>query len=293
MDLAEQIDDFIPSVQTGRSDMDSLIMLIFIISIAVLLLLFLGRLAYQKFMERRAAAQEAATPATTTKTTTLTKTLPQKTTTETDSNTQPAAATNNTAGAPIKVSPFNRPTARDVTRAMPVSKSRSLSQQSLTTGVRKRLSRVSASPGPELQQSRQARRNVSSPENINGVDETIVLWINQVFKWLYSDLVIVNDLLFGFISAVNQAMGRNSEENEVILEIVRILPESLAPTITNVFCDKSSKSIPSEIIVSMDVETTLILQLKAFRQKAGKTEVLHYRATIRLKGHLRFVFCKE
>jgi hypothetical protein len=285
MDLAEQIDDFIPSVQTGRSDMDSLIMLIFIISIAVLLLLFLGRLAYQKFMERRAAAQEAATPSTTT-TKTLTKTLPQKT--ETDSNTQPAVATNNTSAAPIKVSPFNRPTARDVTRPMPVSKSRSLSQQSLTSGVRKRLSRVSASPGPELKQ-RSIRRNLTSPENINGVDETIVLWINQVFKWLYSDLVIVNDLLFGFISAVNQAMGRNSEENEVILEIVRILPESLAPAITNVFCDKSSKSVPSEVIVSMDLETTLILQLKAFRQKAGKTDVLHYRATIRLKGHLRFV----
>jgi hypothetical protein len=279
MDLAEQIDDFIPSVQTGRSDMDSLIMLIFIISIAVLLLLFLGRLAYQKFMERRAAAQEATTPVTTA------KTLPRKT--ETDSHTQPALVTNNASAAPIKVSPFNRPTARDVTRPMPVSKSRSLSQQSLTTGVRKRLSRVSASPGPELKQTKSARRNMTSPENINGVDETIVFWINQVFKWLYSDLVIVNDLLFGFISAVNQAMGRNSEENEVILEIVRILPESLAPTITNVFCDKSSKSIPSEVVVSMDLETTLILQLKAFHQKAGKTEVLHYRATIRLKGHLR------
>lgn len=277
MDLAEQIDDFIPSVQTSRSDMDSLIMLVFVVTIVTLILAFLVRLAYQKFMSRRNAEPVETTPATKT----ATKPLPQKT--ETDANTQSVASA---VSAPVKVSPFNRPTARDVTRPMPVSKSRSLSQQSLTTGVRKRLSR--ASPGPELQQNRSSRRNVSSPENINGVDETIVLWINQVFKWLYSDLVIVNDLLFGFISAINQSMGRNSEDtSEVMLEIVRILPESLAPTITNVFCDKSLKSVPSEVSVSMDLETTLILQLKAFRQKAGKTEILHYRATIRLKGHLR------
>lgn len=36
----------------------------------------------------------------------------------------------------------------------------------------------------------------------------------------------------------------------------------------------------------MDVESTIVLQVKAFRQVSGKTDVLHYRATIRFKGHL-------
>jgi hypothetical protein len=36
----------------------------------------------------------------------------------------------------------------------------------------------------------------------------------------------------------------------------------------------------------MDVETTLVLQIKAFRQISGKADVLHYRANVRFKGHL-------
>lgn len=307
MDLAEQIDDFIPSVQTGRSDMDSLIMLVFITSTSTLLLAFLGRLAYQKFvayrLARASAAAESATPASspsktsaiTTTATATTSALPATSAVSTPiksllQRATPAATnTANTQSAAIKASPFaNRPTTRDAMRpAAPASKTRSLSQSSLTTagGVRKRLSR--ASPGPDITRARTPKKSATSPENIGGVDETIVEWINKVFKWLYSDLVIVNDVLFGFITAVNQTMARNSEESEVIVEIVRILPESTVPNITNVFCDKPAKSAPSEVVVSMDVETTLIVQLKAFQQKAGKTEVLHYRANVRLKGHSR------
>lgn len=301
MDLAEQIDDFIPSVQTGRSDMDSLIMLVFITSTSTLLLAFLGRLVYQKFIANRLnGSTEPAAPATTTSKTTPTTTTAVPVTTLNASATaslpnkpliqksSPASTTANTQSAAIRASPFtNRPTTRDGMKSTSATKSRSLSQSSLTSagGVRKRLSR--ASPGPDIAHSRTTKKTVTSPENISGVDDTIVAWINKVFKWLYSDLVIVNDVLFGFITAVNQTMARNSEENEIIVEIVRILPESTVPNISNVFCDKSIKSAASEVVVSMDVETILIVQLKAFQQKAGKTDVLHYRANIRLKGHSR------
>lgn len=297
MDLAEQIDDFIPSVQTGRSDMDSLIMLVFVTSTATLLLAFLGRLAYQKFVAYRlSSTAEPVTSATTLKTsptttaTAVPATLNAPATASSPNKPliqRPSPATN-TQSAATRASPFtNRPTTRDAMKSTPASKSRSLSQSSLTSagGVRKRLSR--ASPGPDMTRSRTPKKTVTSPENISGVDDTIVAWINKVFKWLYSDLVIVNDVLFGFITAVNQTMGRNSEENEIIVEIVRILPESTVPNISNVFCDKSIKGSASEVVVSMDVETTLIVQLKAFQQKAGKTEVLHYRANIRIKGHAR------
>lgn len=40
-------------------------------------------------------------------------------------------------------------------------------------------------------------------------------------------------------------------------------------------------------MITFDIETTIVLQIKAYRQISGKQETLHYRATItRFKGHL-------
>jgi hypothetical protein len=169
-----------------------------------------------------------------------------------------------------------------------LQKTRSLSQQPLgQAGVRKRLTR--RSPGPEVPSQQRRSRSIPPPASVTGTDDTTSTWASHVFKWLYSDLVIVNDLLYGFITIINQTMARNTSEEKILIEVVRILPESTAPNISNIFVDKpmASDVAHSEVVVTMDVETTLVLQIKAFRQLGdGKTDVLHYRASVRFRGHL-------
>ena len=276
MDLAEQIDDFIPSVSTSSSDMDSLIMLIFVVTIVTLFLAWLGRFLYQKWIARKTAAAETikldAKPTAAAPTASVAASLlVQKSTASPLGSAKPA----------ISSSPFTSRGSGGGS-AMPVAKSRSLSQQSLNAGARKRLTR--RSPGPEIQPRRS--RSIPPPASVSGPDDTTATWTSHVFKWLYSDLVIVNDLLYGFITAINQTLARNTSENGILIEVVRVLPESTAPNISNIFCDKSTTSNTSEVVVTMDVETAIVLQVKAFRQVTGKTDVLHYRITIRFKGHL-------
>lgn len=273
MDLAEQIDDFIPFVQSNHSEMDSLIMLIFIVTIATLLLVWLGRFLYQKYTARKAAAVAA----------TSSSSSPSATTPASPSVAS-SPLVQKSAGASLAAAPKASAFGGAVrgSAAPAVAKSRSMSQQSLNSGARKRLTR--RSPGPEIQQRRS--RSIPPPASVSGPDDTTATWTSHVFKWLYSDLVIVNDLLYGFITAINQTMAHNTSENGILIEVVRVLPESTPPNISNIFCDKSTASNVSEVVITMDVESAIVLQIKAFRQVSGKADVLHYRATIRFKGHL-------
>lgn len=291
MDLAEQIDDFIPSLQSAHSEMDSLIMLIFIVAIATLLIFFLGRFLYQKYLAYKAASATITTTTTSSSTTTQ-----QPTTTPLNANAQ--ALLQSKAAAFASTSPKSggfssggigprRGSGGNLT-SLPLQKTRSLSQQPLgQAGVRKRLTR--RSPGPDVPSQQRRSRSIPPPASVSGTDDTTSTWASHVFKWLYSDLVIVNDLLYGFITVINQTMARNTSEEKILIEVVRILPESTAPNISNIFVDKpmASDVAHSEVVVTMDVETTLVLQIKAFRQLAdGKTDVLHYRASVRFRGHL-------
>lgn len=52
--------------------------------------------------------------------------------------------------------------------------------------------------------------------------QSSVTWTSQIFRWLYSDLVIVNDLLQSWVQALNDHMKRNAEEVSV-----RIICESI------------------------------------------------------------------
>lgn len=68
--------------------------------------------------------------------------------------------------------------------------------------------------------------------------------------------------------------------------MIRVLPESPAPNLTNIFC-QSEESTPSEMVISLDCDAMPVLQLKTFRQKAGKVETAHYKATVsRLRARL-------
>lgn len=91
------------------------------------------------------------------------------------------------------------------------------------------------------------------------------------------------------------------------MEIVRVLPESPAPQLSNIFCN-CSETVPNDVVsflddrliklliiesrfkfqtLTMDCECTPVLQLKSFRQKAGKVETSHYKATVsRFRGRL-------
>lgn len=281
MDLAEQIDDFIPVVQSGHSEMDSFIMLLFILTIASLGLVWLGRFLYQKYVTNKSLL--LSTAATTTSSTTPPSTPLIAKSAAVTSSASPLKA----SGGGFSSFGSSGGTRTGLSSGATATKSRSMSQQSLTqnTGIRKRLTRKS--PGPEIQPRRS--RSIPPPASVAGTDDTTSTWTSHVFKWLYSDLVIVNDLLYGWITAINQTMARNSNEHEnsILVECVRVLPESSAPTISNIFCDKSTTANVSEVVITMDVETTIVLQVKAFRQVSGKADVLHYRATVsRFKGHM-------
>lgn len=292
MDLAEQIDDFIPSLQSSHSEMDSLIMLIFIVVIVTLLAVWLGRLSYQKYLAHKALSSS-----------TIRSTTPSNISA---GNQSPLIQKSNAAALFASSSPASKGSAFTASSsssstggprrgsaghivAPSLAKTRSLSQQpaGAQAGARKRITR--RSPGPEVPSQQRRSRSVQPPASVSGTDDTTSTWASQVFKWLYSDLVIVNDLLYGFITVINQAMAHNTSEGKILIEVVRILPESTAPIISNIFVDKpqASDMMHSEVVVTMDVDTTLMLQIKAFRQLGeGKTEVLHYRATVRFRGHL-------
>jgi hypothetical protein len=301
MDLAEQIDDFIPTVQSGHSEMDSLIMLIFIVAISTIFFMWLGRFLYQKYINSKQAAPilSSSTISSTTTNSIITNAstgtqnsapllssspLFQKSSAPLGSSAAPKSSAFSSLGsAPRRGSGGNLTSPFSASPS--VAKTRSMSQQPQAAGVRKRLTR--RSPGPEISAPRRSR-SIPPPASVSGTDDTTSTWTSHVFKWLYSDLVIVNDLLYGFITAINQTMARNTSEEKTLIEIVRILPESTAPVISNIFCDKpmAMDAGGSEVVITMDVETTLVLQVKAFRQISEKADVLHYRASIRFKGHL-------
>lgn len=73
-------------------------------------------------------------------------------------------------------------------------------------GMRKRLSRKS--PGPELRKP----RSIQPPSNVVGPETVSVTWASQVFRWLYSDLVIVNELLGAWVQALNDYNKKSLEE---------------------------------------------------------------------------------
>lgn len=90
---------------------------------------------------------------------------------------------------------------------------------SIELATRKRLSRKS--PGPEL---RKPLRSIPPPSNVVGPEtvsyifltiktkflcfqyefQSSVTWTSQVFRWLYSDLVIVNELLQSWVTTLNE-----------------------------------------------------------------------------------------
>lgn len=74
-----------------------------------------------------------------------------------------------------------------------------------TPPVRKRLTRQS--PAPDLKKT----KYVPAPQ-CTGADNICVLWVNDVFQWLYNDLVIVNELLSLWIQSLNDYTKKSVAE---------------------------------------------------------------------------------
>ncbi|XP_052861238.1 uncharacterized protein LOC128268239 isoform X2 [Anopheles cruzii] len=294
-DLADQIDDYI-CVFEGAGDltMDTFVMLLFALIVLVISLVFATKLIYDKYVLRKGATSAAGDAAGVTTTTTVTPGIASVVGASSVTGTAAALTTGTRASEPKEVL-----TKKDAI----LSQVRNGGSGAMGGGARigggfgggiggggggatiarKRISRKS--PGPELTQK---KRPVIPPSNINGTDPQIVQWAIHLFRWLYSDLVVVNKLLQDWVSSVNTALLTHVEQHEMIVEIVRVLPESLPPNLSSILCEATDQ--PNEVELLFDVDTTPVLQIKAFKSTNQKTEVSHYKATIsRLKSRVSVI----
>uniref|UniRef100_A0A0K8SUS5 C2 domain-containing protein 2 n=2 Tax=Lygus hesperus TaxID=30085 RepID=A0A0K8SUS5_LYGHE len=255
-DLADKIDDLICTFEGGGdTTMDTVAMYVFGWMLLVLVVLGLGRFAYGKFVSR----------------------------TKDEVTGDVAKAASPPPASPVKsdVPALEPPKAKESTpkpammsggggRAAPTSKR----YVPPTPPTRKRLGSVRSSPGPVV---RSKPANYVPPPTATGSESVSVKWVNDLFSWLYSDLVVVNEALAVWIASLNEFTKKSVAEHGVGVEFVRVLPESSTPSITNVFCECASND---DVTITCDCEATPALQLKVFRQKGEKIEVSHYRLNV-------------
>ncbi|XP_039278859.1 uncharacterized protein LOC111044175 [Nilaparvata lugens] len=114
-----------------------------------------------------------------------------------------------------------------------------------TPPMRKRLGSKSGRPsGPA--KPKKASALVHPPPAATGPDSDSVKWVNELFSWLYSDLVIVNELLNIWVHSLNEFTKQSVAEHGVGVEFVRVLGETQSPSLSNVFCECA----PNEDVVS-------------------------------------------
>lgn len=192
-DLAEAVDDLICSFDYSYADaaMDTLVMFAFFWIVFLLFAAWLGRWLYSRFRSSKTAAPVAE------------PVLPKKPVVETNEETTKTVS--NEAPGALGITELPKP---KVLAKPPMSRPMGSGAVSATPPNRKRLSRMS--PGPEVQQSR--RTGTVTPPGCVGADQVAARWATNVFAWLYSDLVVVNDLLQLWILAMNEYSKKSVEE---------------------------------------------------------------------------------
>ncbi|XP_076264239.1 uncharacterized protein LOC143198732 isoform X7 [Rhynchophorus ferrugineus] len=248
-DLAEVVDDLI-CVPYGAGDltMDTLAMFLFGWILLVLFVLWLGRFLYERFVVARSKSKSAAIAGPVAKT--------------------DSAVAADVASVAAKKQPVIAPKAAGA--FVPP-----------TPPVRRRMTRQS--PAPEAHKP----RYLPAPQ-ATGPDNVVVLWVNDVLQWLYNDLVIVNELVQVWIQSLNDYNKKSVTEQGIGVELVRILPETHTPTLTNIFVEADSKD---DVSITCDCEATPAFQLKSSRQKGDKVDVSHYRVNLnRFRARLN-IFC--
>uniref|UniRef100_A0A1I8N1T5 Protein kinase C-like 3 n=1 Tax=Musca domestica TaxID=7370 RepID=A0A1I8N1T5_MUSDO len=275
MDLADQIDDYICTFEgLGDITMDSLAMFIFIWAVLALFLVWLCKFLYQKYMvkEKPASAsnsrQSSVAPGgsgiKTEKRLSEPRDILASKSEIKDLLGKPSAGGGGVGGG--------RGRTPGPGGIGGVGGSLGMGGGA---GARRRVVRQS-STGPENRK----KRYVPPPSNVVGPETTSVTWTSQVFRWLYSDLVIVNELLMAWVIALNDTLRKNTDEQQgIAVEIVRVLPDSPPPALSNIFCNADELN-PADMLITFDCDAMPVLQVKAFRQKSGKVEASHYKLTV-------------
>ncbi|XP_052843297.1 uncharacterized protein LOC128256758 isoform X18 [Drosophila gunungcola] len=269
MDLADQIDDYICSFEgLGDLTMDSLAIFIFLWAVLALFSVWLIKLLYHKYLNKDKSSSAANSRQTSVAPTSGSPSSAAGKTEKRLSEPRDLLATKS------KVEDLSKPltggsAGRGRSSASPLN-----TGGAAAGGPRRRVVRQS-STGPENRK----KRYVPPPSNVVGPETSSVTWTSQVFRWLYSDLVIVNELLMSWVIAINDTLRKSVEEHGVAVEVVRVLPDSPAPGLNNIFCNCDENN-PADMLITFDCDAMPVLQVKTFRQKAGKVETSHYKVTV-------------
>ncbi|XP_043947602.1 uncharacterized protein LOC108030165 isoform X10 [Drosophila biarmipes] len=269
MDLADQIDDYICSFEgLGDLTMDSLAIFIFLWAVLALFSVWLIKLLYHKYLSKDKSSSAANSRQTSVAPASGSPSSAAGKAEKRLSEPRDLLATKS------KVEDLSKPLTggsggRGRSSASPLN-----SAGAAAGGPRRRVVRQS-STGPENRK----KRYVPPPSNVVGPETSSVTWTSQVFRWLYSDLVIVNELLMSWVIAINDTLRKSVEEHGVAVEVVRVLPDSPAPGLNNIFCNCDENN-PADMLITFDCDAMPVLQVKTFRQKAGKVETSHYKVTV-------------
>ncbi|XP_054736438.1 uncharacterized protein LOC129243435 isoform X12 [Anastrepha obliqua] len=263
MDLADQIDDYICSFEgIGDLTMDSLAMFIFIWAVLALFIVWLCKFLYNKYVVNN-------------------NKTPTSQSNSRQSSVVPSGASTTKTEASKRLSEPREVMAskadfKDLAAKPTGARGRTPVGGAVggVVGPRRRMVRQ-GSTGPESRK----KRYVPPPSNVVGPETISVTWTSQAFRWLYSDLVIVNELLTSWVIALNDTLKKSMEGHGVAVEVVRVLPDSPPPSLNNIFCNCDENN-PSDMLITFDCDAQPVLQVKTFRQKAGKADVSHYKVTV-------------
>ncbi|RZF39198.1 hypothetical protein LSTR_LSTR016570 [Laodelphax striatellus] len=178
-DLADRIDDLICSFDgLGDTTMDTIAMYMFGWMLFGLLVLAIGKYVYGRaagYLAARGAAKSGA----------VTEAV------------VPPVAKGAVEGDPATAVAASKPT---VTKSSAASGGKYVPP---TPPMRKRLGSKSGRPsGPA--KPKKASALLHPPPSATGPDSDSVKWVNELFSWLYSDLVIVNELLNIWVHSLNE-----------------------------------------------------------------------------------------
>ncbi|XP_049819828.1 uncharacterized protein LOC109596259 isoform X5 [Aethina tumida] len=252
MDLAEAVEDLICTFDgTGDTTMDTLAMFLFGWLLVALFVLWLGRFIYGRFVAKTNDKKAKIEPPVTAKPT------------------------------DVGVDTVDKGAKKSVASVKSAPAGASGGYVPPTPPVRKRITRQS--PAPEVRKT----KYVPAPQ-CTGPDNVVVLWVNDVFQWLYNDFVIVNELVNVWIQSLNDYTKKAANDQGIGVELIRILPETHPPSLSNLFAEADSKD---DVTITMDCEATPAFQLKSFRQKGDKVDTSHYRVNVnRFRARLN-IFC--
>lgn len=187
-DLADSIDDLICTFDANTDyEMDTLAMFLFGWILTALFILWLSKAIYNRFILKESAIDSTSK----TKSLDTVKPLVKTSSSEAKENNSVkqifSGVSSGKSGGGGGVSSFPQPP------------------------LRKRLSQKGKSPVPDLKKS-----HFYPAPQCTGADNIAVLWVNDVFQWLYNDLVIVNELFTEWLRSMNEFSKQALEEVSII-----------------------------------------------------------------------------